>query len=300
MNRAFSDDLDRFLNELQADTALLEPDRLRARLDALEELDALIPASRAMRIDSQYARAVALREKLETANEAVYETIRHEVRTGSGARCLRQWIEHCAHPGPSRPGLGYDHHDELIAGVFVLHEPATHSVLAPDMVFYQPTPARHILEMICASGLGAHDVLIDLGSGLGHVPMLASILTGARAVGIEIDPACVRSAQDCAQSLGLNRVTFFAEDARDADLSAGTVFHLYTPFTGSMLRTVLARLRREGESREIRMCTLGPCAPVVAAEPWLIAGTAVDPERITCFRSRATSRLNCLSSALAF
>jgi precorrin-6B methylase 2 len=208
------------------------------------------------------------------------------VRRGDGAECLRSWIGQCSEFGAPRPGLGYDHLDELIAGVLGLREPAGEAVLAPEMVFYQPTPVRHILEMIRVSGLSEDDVLIDLGSGLGHVPMLASILTGARAIGIEIDAAYVRCARECADDLGLERVAFVEQDAREADMSAGTVFHLYTPFTGGMLRAVLDRLRREGERRAIHVCTLGPCAEVVAEQRWLHATTNVDAERISCYRTR--------------
>lgn len=274
------------LAHVEADASLFEPEQLRARMVALDELDVLIPDSRAIRIESLFARAVALREKLEAANAAVYVAIRDEVRRGAGAECLQKWIEQCGDAGEPQPGLGYDHLDELIPGVLGLDEPANESVLAPEMVFYQPTPVRHILEMIRLSGLGKDDLLIDLGSGLGYVPMLASILTGTRAIAIEIDPAYVRCARECARSLNLHHINFVQADARDADLSAGTVFHLYTPFTGEMLRTVLDRLRHEGKQRAIRVCTLGPCTPAVAEEPWLKACTAVDTERITCFESR--------------
>ncbi len=274
-----------WMARVDADVALWEPERLRARMDALDELDALIADSRAMRIESLFARAVALREKLEAANGAAYAAIRDEVRGAGGAECLRKWIARCSETEAPQPGLGYDHLDELIPGVLGLKEPVSEAVLAPEMVFYQPTPARHILEMIRASELGEDDVLIDLGSGLGHVPMLASILTGARAIGIEVDAAYVHYARECAASLELERVTFVEADAREADLSAGTVFHLYTPFTGGMMRAVLDRLRNEGERRAIRVCTLGPCAGVVAAETWLEAATLVDGDRVSCFRS---------------
>jgi len=274
---------------MDGDAALFAPERLRARMDALDEVDKLIPESRAIRADSLFARATALRKKLEAANGTVYAAIRDEVRRGAGKEILRGWIRECGESGAPRPGLGYDHLDELIAGVLALGEPVGEAVPAPEMVFYQPTPARHILEMIRLSGLGEKDVLIDLGSGLGHVPILASILTGARANGIEFDPAFVCCARECAAGLGLSRVTFIEQDACEADLSTGTVFHLYTPFTGGMLRAVLDRLRGEGERRAIRVCTLGPCAAAVAEESWLKARTAVDVERITCFGSQTIS-----------
>lgn len=289
MHSGFAGDLNQSIARLEANTVLLEPERLRARMAALDELDVLLPDPHAIRVPSVYARAVALRERLEAANLAVYEEIRGEVRQGGGAECLRQWMEQCGDAGAPRPGLGYDHLDELMAGVLGLHEPVSEKELVPEMVFYQPTPARHILEMIRLSGLGADDVLVDLGSGLGHVPMLASILTGAGAIGIELDGAYVRCARECAAGLGLDRVAFVEQDAREADLSAGTVFHLYTPFSGGILRAVLDRLRSAAEHRVIRVCTLGPCAAVVAAEPWLRAIAAVDAERITCYASKEPS-----------
>ena len=44
---------------------------------------------------------------------------------------------------------------------------------------------------------------------------------------------------DAHERLKLERVTFIQQDARAADFSGGTVFYLYTPFTGSILRSVL-------------------------------------------------------------
>ena len=123
-----------WLARVDADAALWEPERLRARMDALDELDALLADSRAIRAESMFARAVALRERLEAASGAVYAAIRDEVRRGVGTELLRQWISHCEDDGAARRGLGYDHLDELIAGVLGLREPASESVLEPEMV----------------------------------------------------------------------------------------------------------------------------------------------------------------------
>jgi 16S rRNA A1518/A1519 N6-dimethyltransferase RsmA/KsgA/DIM1 with predicted DNA glycosylase/AP lyase activity len=130
-------------------------------------------------------------------------------------------------------------------------------------------------------------VLVDIGSGLGHVPLLASILTSARSIGIELEATYVERARQSAESLNLNRVTFIQQDARAADLSTGTVFYLYTPFTGSILSSVLSRLRREAAARPIRICTYGPCTSVIAEEAWLEAAAAPMPQRVALFRSRS-------------
>jgi hypothetical protein len=184
-------------------------------------------------------------------------------------------------------GQGYDYLDALISGVLQFPAPEDEGVeLAPEMVFYQPTPARHIFAMIDRVRLTEQDVLIDLGSGLGHVSLLASICTPAHSVGIELQTAYVDCARHAAEKLNLNSVAFIEQDVRSADLSSGTVFYLYTPFTGSILRTVLDRLKLEGAEREIRICTFGPCTTAIAREPWLRAVDASDEDRIAVFSSR--------------
>ncbi len=157
----------------------------------------------------------------------------------------------------------------------------------PDMVYYQPTPARHIIELISTCAFSESDVLVDLGSGLGHVPLLVSILTGIETIGIELNPSYLASARSCAQSLRLHRTTFVHSDARTADLTRGTVFYLYTPFTGAMLQAVVARLREEAFRRPIRIATLGPCTPELARASWLTPQSHPDPDRLTLFASRS-------------
>jgi hypothetical protein len=153
------------------------------------------------------------------------------------------------------------------------------------MVPYQPTPVRHILHLIAATVVTEDDVFVDLGSGLGHVPLLVSMLTGAQSLGIEVQAAYVASSRECAQSLQLSRVRFIAQDARDADLSSGSVFYLYSPFNGSILNDVLSGLRMESAHRSIRVCSFGPCTRTVANEPWLKASAPPDTKRITVFDS---------------
>jgi Histone methylation protein DOT1 len=157
-------------------------------------------------------------------------------------------------------GIGYGYLDELIIGVLQFEEPNTgHVQRGPEMVSYQPTPARHIFSLIGITALTATDVLVDLGSGLGHVPLLVSICTCAHSIGIELEGTYVECARQSARRLNLNKVTFVRQDARAADLSSGTVFYLYTPFMGSILSAVLNLLRREAANRQIRICTFGPC-----------------------------------------
>jgi len=287
------DDLRRLVRRLQEDATLLEPHELHRRLEALDSLDArfaegCLPGAETD-LANLYQDTKGLRLRLEAANEFVCESIRHEIRRDGRTASLLRWARSAPDEelGNRAGGLGYGFLDELISGVLRFEDPGGNPVLAdPEMVAYQPTPARHIFHLIEAAELAVDDLLIDLGSGLGHVPLLVSICTPAHSIGIELELSYVHQARQCAERLNLNRVAFLQQDAREADLSAGTIFYLYTPFTGSILRSVLDRLRDEASQRRIRVCTYGPCTPVIAEEPWLEASAAPSTDRMTLFRSR--------------
>jgi hypothetical protein len=229
-------------------------------------------------------RLIALRAHLEAMNDELCQIIRAEIQQGTRQSLFSQWLDSDTVPAG---GLRFDYLDEMVSSLLVLDKPdppPTHPT--EGMVFYQPTPARHIFRLLRLTALSENDVLIDLGSGLGHIPLLASICTGARAIGVEREQAYIASAQHCARDLRLERITFLQQDAREADLSQGTVFYLYTPFTGAILAEVLQRLRHETESRPIRICTFGPCTATMADERWLVASTEANPDQITVFCSR--------------
>jgi hypothetical protein len=288
-------DLHAFLCGLEADSSLFRPEQLRERLIALDDLDVgfggidFEDSTRCT--DSRiHQRAKALRIQLEAANADLYQSVCSEIVRGGRPRALLQLLENSASQNESQislRGLGFDWRDELLSGVLQLREPSEPNLqLSPEMVFYQPTPVRHILHLIAAIGLAEDDVFVDLGSGLGHVPLLVSMVTGARSLGIEVEAAYVSSARDCAQRLQLKRVQFIPQDAREADLSGGTVFYLYSPFRGSILTDVLSALRMEGARRSIKICSLGPCTRTVANERWLKASAVPDTGRITVFDSQ--------------
>jgi SAM-dependent methyltransferase len=136
------------------------------------------------------------------------------------------------------------------------------------MVAYQPAPLRQILALIDSAQVGPSDHLYDLGSGLGQAAILAALLSGARATGVEIEPAYVESAQRSAARLGLSSVDFIQGDAREASLTGGTVYFLYTPFRGPLLRQVSERLKVEAAQRPIRVCSLGPCTAELQSAGW--------------------------------
>lgn len=290
-----TDALRRLLAHLDRESSLIEPSQLRRRLKALDRLDAYLSHSNAQApfapdsIEPElYRRARAICARLEAANCKLYESIRGEIQRRSRPYTLLRWVHplpHAEDEHGSANGMGYDYLDELISGVFQFEEPAAAQDSGEsEKVFYQPTPTRHIITLLKMTALTAADVLVDLGSGLGHVSLLASICSHAGSIGIESEAAYIDCARQCARRLNLhNKVTFIHQDARLADFSTGTVFYLYTPFTGSILRAVLHLLKHEAAARPIRICSYGPCTSVIAKEPWLKPTRTPDPNGISLF-----------------
>lgn len=170
--------------------------------------------------------------------------------------------------GPAAPG-GYDDLDAFLNGL--LHPramPAESLSLESGMVAYQKTPARIALEVIARSALAPGNFFFDVGSGLGQVPILAHLLTGARAIGVEREPAYVDYARACVSDLGISPVEFRAGDAREADYAAADVLFFYTPFRGPILAEVLDRIRRQARNG-VRVFAFGPCAADLARLEWL-------------------------------
>jgi hypothetical protein len=283
------DDLRSLIAELERDGGLEEPGRLRERSEALDQLEGYVldPPGPASGAEAEiraglYSRARAIYARLEVLNGELYEAIRNDIRHGAGADRLLEWA-----PAIGQAGDGYDYLDVLVNGVLQFAQPGAEiAEPAAEMVFYQPTPARHIFELIAHAGLSERDILLDLGSGMGHVPLLAAICTGAETSGVELEAAYVECARRSARELNLNNVGFIHQDARAADLSRATLFYLYTPFSGTILRDVLAALRHEAARREIRICTYGPCTPTVAEERWLEPDGPLQPDRIAVFHPR--------------
>jgi hypothetical protein len=137
--------------------------------------------------------------------------------------------------------------------------------LPPGAVPYLPAGVDEILALVREAPLGGRDLLVDLGSGLGRVVLLAHLLSGARAHGVELQAPLVEAAEGCRRGLGLAGVSFEQADAGQAAL-AGSVFFLYSPFGAPTLHRVLARLEARAQSQPLVICTVGLELP---AAKWL-------------------------------
>ena len=113
----------------------------------------------------------------------------------------------------------------------------------PDVV-YVPTPPKVVNAMLKAANVGPDDVLYDLGSGDGRIPIAAAQRWGTRGVGVDIDPRRIGEARSNAERARVtDKVTFIEGDLFETDLSDATVITLYLlPALNLRLRPTLLEL----------------------------------------------------------
>lgn len=117
----------------------------------------------------------------------------------------------------------------------------------PD-VPYVPTPQEVVDAMLELAEVKQGDVVYDLGSGDGRIPITAAKRYGVTATGIDINPQRVKEANENAQREGVtDRVTFRTADLFTTDLSRANVVTLYLlPEVNLKLRPKLLKELKPG------------------------------------------------------
>jgi precorrin-6B methylase 2 len=106
--------------------------------------------------------------------------------------------------------------------------PQKKELRAPDVI-YVPTPEVVVEAMLQVAKVGKGDVLYDLGSGDGRIPIMAAQKFGiARGIGIDINPDRIKEANANLRKAGVgNRVRFINADLFESNFSEATVVTLY-------------------------------------------------------------------------
>jgi SAM-dependent methyltransferase len=155
--------------------------------------------------------------------------------------------------------------------------------LPPGCVPYLPCPVDVLLRIVDCVEVRASDVFVDVGSGVGRAAALVHLLTGASAIGIEIQPALVHAARELATRLSTLRFSPVQGDAAvlSGSITTGSIFFLYCPFSGERLEKVLDGLEAIARMRPIRVCCVDlPLPP----RPWLTVA-APPSGNLTVYRS---------------
>ena len=122
--------------------------------------------------------------------------------------------------------------------------PAQRPPLRMPAIYFAPTDQPVADAMLRLAHVAPDDVVYDLGSGDGRIPILAAQKYGARGVGIELDPKLVALSRQVAREGEVSdRVTFIEGDVFTTDLSPATVVTLY--LSASMNARLEPKLRRE-------------------------------------------------------
>ena len=132
----------------------------------------------------------------------------------------------------------------LVFALLALTAEALHSSPQRPEVRFLPTPQNVVDAMLTLAHVTPADVVFDLGSGDGRIPITAATKFGARGVGIEIDASLVRLARENAARAGVSdRVSFIEGDLFQADLSSATVVAIF--LLPSMNMRLIPRFERE-------------------------------------------------------
>src|SRR5260370_36821253 len=98
---------------------------------------------------------------------------------------------------------------------------------SPDVKFVA-TPQNVVEAMLDLAQVTPADIVYDLGSGDGRIPITAAQKYGARAVGVEIQPRLITEANaNAARAHVADRVWFLNQDLFETDISPATVATMF-------------------------------------------------------------------------
>jgi len=154
---------------------------------------------------------------------------------------------------------------------------------------FATTPPDVVDRMLTLAGVTPADVVYDLGSGDGRIPITAAGKFGARGVGIEIDPKLVEEARANARAAGVEKlVEFRLQDALTADVSEATVVTLYVLASGNAkLRPLLTRQLRPGARIVSHAFSMGSAWPADKVDHF----TNAQGDEVTLYLWRADGKV---------
>jgi len=148
----------------------------------------------------------------------------------------------------------------LAAGLAALLVPPP---VPQKLVPYVPTGHEVVDRMLGLAQVTKDDVVFDLGSGDGRIPIAAAKSYGARGVGLDIDPDRIKESWVNAKAAGVERLVDFREqDVLKADISEATVVTLYLLSSfNERLRPILTKQLKPGTRIVSHAFSMGPTWP---------------------------------------
>jgi hypothetical protein len=135
-----------------------------------------------------------------------------------------------------------------------------------ETICYVPLCVDYVLDMlgklkVCGKVPDSSDTFYDIGSGVGRITALFNILTEAKSIGVEYQPTFCETSRKVIRDLNLTNVSVIESDARNVDYRGGTIFYLWQPFHGEVMKEVaqlIDRVALEAKGKEpIWVCYAG-------------------------------------------
>jgi ubiquinone/menaquinone biosynthesis C-methylase UbiE len=133
----------------------------------------------------------------------------------------------------------------IVSGAAQAQTAAQQAPLRSPDVIYVPTPPEVVQAMLKLANVGPNDVVYDLGSGDGRIPIAAVQTFKAKsAVGIDIDPQRIKEANENLTKAGVgDRVRFLNQDLFTTPIGEATVVTLY--LLPSLNEKLMPKLQKE-------------------------------------------------------
>ena len=167
----------------------------------------------------------------------------------------------------------------------LLPRPAATQRLVP----YVPTAHEVVDRMLALAQVTKDDVVFDLGSGDGRIPIAAAKTYGARGVGLDIDPERIKESWVNARAAGVERLVDFREqDVLKADISEATVVTLYLLSSfNEQLRPILTKQLKPGTRIVSHAFSMGPTWPADKIDRF----TTADGDETTLYLWKADGKV---------
>lgn len=135
--------------------------------------------------------------------------------------------------------------------------------VAQFRVPYVPSPTEVVDRMLALAEVTKTDIVFDLGSGDGRIPIAAAKKYGARGVGLDIDPLKIAESRANAKAAGVEHLVEFREqDVLTADISEATVVTLYLlSSANAQLRPIITKQLKPGTRIVSHAFSMGPTWP---------------------------------------
>ena len=135
--------------------------------------------------------------------------------------------------------------------------------VAQFRVPYVPSPTEVVDRMLALAEVTKTDIVFDLGSGDGRIPIAAAKKYGARGVGLDIDPLKIAESRANAKAAGVEQLVEFREqDVLTADISEATVVTLYLlSSANAQLRPIITKQLKPGTRIVSHAFSMGPTWP---------------------------------------